>query len=98
DREPALSLCRGTVGEGVGHNITLCLPLQAVVTDCSGGLQSCFNVARFNRIPALVGVISPNAGEAISLQLDEHLNAVRLRLAACRALSILRLWQNSEQV
>ena len=42
--------------------------------------------------------LCPDAGEAVGLQLDPHLDAVRLRLAAGRALRLLRLRQDAEQV
>ena len=40
----------------------------------------------------------PDAGEAIGLQLDPHLNAVGLGLAARRLLLLLHLRQDAEQV
>ena len=42
----------------------------AVITNCGRGLQCRFHVARFNRLPALIGIVCPNAGETISLQFN----------------------------
>ena len=98
DREPALALRRGAMGEGVGHDVAARLLLQAVVADRRRGLQGCFDVARLDRLPALVGMIGPDAGETVRLQFDPHLDAVGLRLAAGRALRVLRLRQDAEQV
>ena len=49
-------------------------------------------------LPLLVGVVGPDAGETIGLQLDAHLDAVGRRLAAGRLLRALRLGQNAEQI
>ena len=48
-REPALPLRRRAVREGVGHDITARLLLQAVVADRRRGLQCRFDVARLER-------------------------------------------------
>src|ERR1041385_4688882 len=96
--EPALALLRSAVGKGVRHHIATRLLLQAVVADGRGGLQRRLHVARLNALPLLIGMKRPDAGEAVGLQFDAHLDAVRSRFAARGLLRILRLWQNAEQV
>src|SRR5580700_4417355 len=79
--EPALALFRGAVGEGVGHDVALHLLLQPVVADRGCGLQRLIDIARIEEVAFLLGAIGPNAGEAVGLQLDAHLELVRLDLA-----------------
>src|ERR1700675_1214928 len=79
--EPALALFRGAVGEGIGHDVALHLFLQAVVADRSRGLQRLVDVARFEELVLLLGAVGPDPGEAVGLQLDAHLELVRLDLA-----------------
>src|SRR5579884_2775075 len=71
--EPALALRRGAMREGVGHHIALRLPLQAVVADGGGGLQRLVDIAGIEEIAPLLGAIGPDAGKAVGLQLDAHL-------------------------
>jgi hypothetical protein len=66
------------MGKRIGHHIPPALHLQAVVADGGRRLQSGFHVAGLDRSPTLVGVIGPDAAEAVGLQLDTHLNAVCL--------------------
>src|SRR5262245_61659273 len=96
--EPALPLRRRAVGESVGHNVTARLLLQAIVADCRRGLHRRLDVARLDRIPALIGIVRPDAGQTVSLQLNTNLDAVGFCLAARRALRILCLRQDAEQV
>ena len=86
------------MGEGVGHDIAARLLLQPVVADRGGRLQCRLNVARLDRVPALVGMMRPHPGIAVGLQFDPHLDAVCRRLAAGGALRRRRLRQNAEQV
>jgi hypothetical protein len=55
--------------------------LQAVVTNGRRGLQRLINVPRLEEIVLLLSTVRPNASEATRLQLDAHLQLVRLRLA-----------------
>src|SRR6266581_1502133 len=95
--EPAHALLRGAVGERVGHDVAASLLLQPVVADCRRGFQRLVDVARLDQLPALLRAIGPNAGEAIGLQLDAHLQLIGLDLAE-RMLALLRLRQDAEQV
>src|SRR5262245_291685 len=68
--EPAHALLGGTVGERVGNDVALRLPLQPVVADRRGGLERGFDVAGLDELPALLRAVGPDAGETIRLQLD----------------------------
>src|SRR6266849_6558795 len=46
--EPAHALLGGAVGEGVGHDVALRLPLQAIVADGGRGLERGLDVARLD--------------------------------------------------
>lgn len=62
---------RGTaVRKAVRHHVTLRLFLDAVIPDGAGGIQSFFNIAGFQNISFLVGLMRPHAREAIRLQLQ----------------------------
>src|SRR5215831_2342745 len=84
--------------ESVGHDITLRLPLQTIVANCRRGLQRRLHVARLERIPSLIRIIRPDAGETVGLQFDPHLDTVCLRFAPGGTLCGLSLWQNSKQI
>ena len=81
------------MGERVRHHIALSLLLQAVIADRRGGAHRGLDVARLDQLPLLVGARRPDAGEAIGLQLDAHLQAVRLGLgqAALRCCTLGRM-------
>src|SRR4051812_10269218 len=96
--EPALPLLGRAVGEALRHHGALRLPLQRVVADRRGGLQCRIDVARIEEALLRLGMIRPNAGEAVRLKLDADLQPVRLRLAAGPLLRLLHLRQDAEQV
>src|SRR5262249_29707389 len=96
--EPALPLRRRAVGKSIRHDVTARLLLKTIIADRRCGLHRRLDIARLDRIPALVRIVRPNSGETIGLQFDPHLDPVGLDLAACRALRILHLRQNAEQV
>src|SRR6266852_7144272 len=85
--EPALALLRAAVGEAVRHDITLRSPLQRVVANRSRRAQRRLDVARLDHrqlalaLEMLILAFRPYAGETVGLQLDLHLNVVRLRFA-----------------
>src|ERR1043165_1809175 len=95
--EPALALLRGAVGEGVRDGVALRLLLQPIVADRRRGLHRRLDVARLDQVPLLVGFGGPDAGEAVGLQLDAHLQAVRFGLAR-GSLLLLHLRQDAELV
>src|ERR1700730_1525008 len=95
--EPAHALLGGTVGECVGNDVALRLPLQAVVADRCGGFQRGFDVALLDQLPALLGTVGPDPGEAVGLQLDLHLQMIRSDLVQC-VLALLHLRQNADEV
>src|SRR5688572_2969052 len=72
--------------------------LQHVVADCGGSLHRRLDVAGLHDLPALFGVVSPHAREAVGLQLDSHLELVRFRPRARALLGLLHPRQNPEQV
>src|SRR6266536_992906 len=95
--EPAYALLGRAVGERVGHDIALRLPLQAVVADRRRGLERRFDVALLDEFPALLRTIGPNPGETVGLQLDLDLQVVGLDLAE-GVLPLLHLRQDAEQI
>ncbi len=82
----------------VRHDAPLRALLQRIVADRACGLQRRIDVAGIEKLPALLGMICPNAGIAIRLQFDPHLDAVGPGLSAGGLLGGLRLRQGAEQV
>src|SRR6266849_3512857 len=95
--EPAHALFGRAVGESVGDDVALRLPLQAVVADGGRGLERSFDVALLDQIPALLRTLGPDPGETIGLQLDLDLQVIRLDLAD-GVLTLLHLRQDAEQI
>src|SRR5947199_1553696 len=95
--EPAHALLGRAVGECVGDDVALPLPLQAIVADRGRGLERSFDVALLDEFPALLRTIGPEPGETIGLQLDLNLQVIRLDLAD-GVLALLHLRQNAEQI
>ena len=85
------------MGERVRHHIALRLLLQPIVADRRGGAHRGLDVAGLDQLPLLVGARRPDAGEAVGLQLDLDLQAVRLGLGQA-ALLLLHLGQDAELV
>src|SRR2546423_11204704 len=67
--EPLHALRARAVRERLRNDVAARLALQAVVADCARGVQSFGDVALLEDVPHLVGVIRPDAGEAVRLQL-----------------------------
>ncbi|MNJ64104.1 hypothetical protein D3C77_600440 [compost metagenome] len=74
--EPAHTLLRGAVGKGIRYHPALAFLLQAIVADGVCGVQSLFDVAGFQPVQALLCLVSPDAGQAIGLQLLANQQAV----------------------
>ena len=70
------------MGERLGHDAALSLALEAVVADRGGSVQAFLDVARLQDLPGALGVVRPDPGEAIRLQLHLHLERVRFGAAA----------------
>src|SRR6185369_9725142 len=87
--EPADALGRAAMGEAVGDDVTLALLLQAVVADGRSGIQCLVDVAGLDDLALLVGVIGPDAGKAIGLQLDANGDSVGATLAARHAVYLV---------
>ena len=58
-----------------GTTRTLALLLQAVVANGVGGVQGFFDVARFQPVQALLGIMGPDPGQAIGLKFLAHQQA-----------------------
>ena len=74
--------------EGVGHDISLRLLLDAVVADGARRIESLVDIAGLDDVLGLLGVIGPDAGEAVGLQLHAHLERIAFGLPhalACAA-------------
>ena len=68
------------MGEGIRDDSALALALQAVVADGGGRVQRFLDVAGLDDV-TLLGVIGPDAGEAIGLELDPDRQRIGLALA-----------------
>ena len=55
------------MGKRVRHHSTLTLLLQAIITDGVGRVQGLFDVTRFQPVQALLRMVGPDAGQAVSL-------------------------------
>ena len=66
----------------------MALLLQRVVTNFGGGVHGGFDVAVFQNLPCALGVVRPNTGKAIGLQLQLDRQLVVLHLADAPALAI----------
>src|SRR4051794_27705370 len=95
--KPALALLGGAVRERVRDRIALRLLLQAVIADRGRRAHRGFDIARLDRLPSLVGLRGPDAGEAVGLQLDFHLEMIGVRLAHALLL-LLHLGKDAELV
>src|SRR5688572_12573203 len=80
--EPSHPLLGGSMREALRHHVTLRLLLQAVVADGGGRAQRLVDVARLQDLPHALGVVRPESGIAIRLQL--LLNGQRVRRTAVR--------------
>jgi hypothetical protein len=78
--KPASPLCRSTVGECVGHNVTLSSPLQSIVSDGRGCLQGSFYITGLDELPLCLGAVCPDTGKTIGLQFHSDLQRIRLSL------------------
>src|SRR5712691_8837467 len=97
--EPALTLLGGAMREAVGHHPALRTPLQRVVANRRGGAQRGLDITGLQQMPTLIGLVRPDAGEAIGLQLDADLDAICLRrTAAGRLLGCMRPIQNLPEI
>jgi hypothetical protein len=85
------------VGKCIGHDITLGLPLQAIVSDGRSALQRRFDITWLDELPLCLGALRPNAGKAIGLQLHPDLQRIRLSLVHS-TLRFLHLCQYSKLV
>jgi hypothetical protein len=85
------------MGEGIRHHFAAGLPLQGVVADGGGGVQGRFHVAVFNDVARAVGVVGPDAGEAVGLQLQPHRQGVALAFGSV-ALGVVHLVADAHQV
>src|ERR1700730_15137382 len=104
-REPALALLGAAVGERVRDHVAARLALQRVVADRRRGAHRRLDVALLDEgrpaaiLLALVLVERPDAGKAVGLQLDPHLQLICLRtVEAALLLLLLHLRQYAEQV
>ena len=57
------------MGECVRYHGAMCLPLQTIVSHGAGGVQRRLDVALLDDVLGAVGMIGPDPGEAVRLQL-----------------------------
>jgi hypothetical protein len=96
--EPAHALLGSAVGERLGDDLALRLPLQAVVADRRGGRQRLLGLARFEDLLHAVGAMAPDAGEAVGLQFEPHRQRIGGGPVAAALLRRVHLVGNAEQV
>ena len=60
------------MGERIGNDVSLCLFLQTIVTNHAGRVKCFVNVTRFEDMAHLLGVMGPDTGQTIRLQLHEN--------------------------
>src|SRR4030095_4832646 len=68
--DPPDALLGRAVGEGIWHGITLRFALQPVVADRGSRLHRLLDIARLEDMTGAIGVVGPDPGEAIGLQLQ----------------------------
>src|SRR5579871_966741 len=97
--EPALALRSRAMREGVRHNAACRLALQGVIADGGGRGQRRIDVPRLEEVRSfLLLAVDPDAGQTIRLQLDPHLERVRLGLARHLLLHLRHARDDAEQV
>src|SRR5689334_2498077 len=61
--EPAHALRRAAMGEALRHDIAAGAPLQPVVADRAGSIQSLLDIARLENVACPIGFMRPDARE-----------------------------------
>src|SRR5688500_625365 len=77
--EPADALLGRAVGERFRYDVPLGAALKIIVADDAGGAQRFFDVAGFHDMLGPVGVMGPEAGEEIGLELEANRELVVFR-------------------
>jgi hypothetical protein len=70
--EPTHPLGRTPMGKSVRDYVTLGLPLDPIIANRAGSVQSFLNVSGLKDLAAFIGLMSPNSCEAVSLQFHPH--------------------------
>ncbi|MNI95436.1 hypothetical protein D3C73_1537040 [compost metagenome] len=65
--------------KAVRYHASLPLLLQAIVTNCLGGVQRFFQIARFQHA-LLLHTVAPDASKAVGLQLHTYGKTIHFRL------------------
>ena len=81
--------------EFLRHDIALGLLLQPVIANRLGGSDRLLDIAGFQNVPFLIGIMGPHAGQKIGLEFQSHGKLV-LRIAG--QLAVLRLDADPQQV
>src|SRR5262245_12360538 len=76
--EPAHALRGGAVGERLRRHVALGLALEPVVTDGRRRGESLLEIAGLEDVARPIGMVSPDAGEAVRLELLPNRERVRL--------------------
>src|SRR5208337_2061011 len=95
--EPFDPLGRSAVGEGVWNHVALSLLLQGVIADGRRRAKPRFDVAFFKNMLFLLGMMGPDAGVIVGLELEHHGELLGIGLAN-PALHLGNLFAGSEQV
>src|SRR6478735_7704273 len=87
--EPGHALLGRSMGEAVRRDVARLHPLNPIVADCRRGLQPGLDVARLDRDAvaarptALGGMVAPDTGIAVGLELQRHRQRILL-IGLCR--------------
>src|SRR5271166_5460407 len=95
--EPLDPLGRSAVGEGVWNHVALGLLLQGVIANGRRRAKPRFDIAFLENVPFPLGVVSPDAGVIVGLELEHHRKPVGIFLAN-PALQLGDLLAGPEQV
>jgi hypothetical protein len=64
---------------GFGNDAAACSPLENVITYCRRGVQPFFDVACLEQMAGLIRMVTPDAGQAVSLELEPDTQFVGFR-------------------
>jgi hypothetical protein len=70
--EPTYTLGRTPMGKRVWDHITLGLPLNPIIPNRAGSVQPFLDISGLKDLATLIGLMSPNPCEAVSLQFHHH--------------------------
>ena len=95
--KPANALLSAAVGEAFRDDVALGALLHRIIADLSSGVQTFFEVSRFENFAIAIGETRPYSGKTIGLQLEPYRERVGVTLADA-SLPLLDLFHDAEQI